>query len=186
MSGNQELVGWQSDSGGRGTLDIIENCLLTIVACTWSIQHLNVPRRRDSFWKILGTKLKWASFTMLFPEFILAHAILELVMAGNGLSSLAEKQHVNPPRWCRYFWHFKSNASDPENGHRAQIPSEDWTLTHIYFANMGGFYLVGNDRPDNKLESGKDGEGHSIQEISPVKDANLVQEVSPVEEFNSI
>jgi hypothetical protein len=104
---------------------------------------------------------------MLFPEFILAHAILELVMARKDLSSLSEKQHVNPPRWWRYLPHPKRNASDPENGRRAQIPSEeDWTITHIYFANMGGFYLVGNDRPDNKLESGK--------------------EVSPVKEFNSI
>jgi len=160
MSNNEELVGWQSDSGGRDTLDIIENCLLTIVACTWSIQHLNVPRRGASTWTKLRTKVKWAVFTIFFPEVFLAHAILELVMAWNDFSLLREKQpqHVDPPWWVRSSWGLRClKRSDLESGHKDQTLAVKWTLTHTYFANMGGFYLVEPDRSE------KDKKGPSIQ-----------------------
>jgi hypothetical protein len=176
MSGNQELVGWQSDSGGRDTLDIIENCLLTIFACTWSIQHLNVPRLGASFLEKLRTKAQWAVCTMFFPEFILAHAILELVMAGNSLLLLSERQPVNPPRWFHYIWRsVEKKAHDLENGQ--QVPSKfDWTLTHIYFANMGGFYLTGEDVSDNKLKSEKDWKGNSAQGTNQEQNTPQLQE----------
>ena len=46
-------VGWQAKSSRRGTLNIIENCISTIVACMWSTQHLNVPAPEDK----LGMKI---------------------------------------------------------------------------------------------------------------------------------
>jgi hypothetical protein len=30
----------------RGTQNILWSCIFTIIACTWTIQHLNVPRQR--------------------------------------------------------------------------------------------------------------------------------------------
>jgi hypothetical protein len=32
----------------RGTLDILWSCLFTIIACTWTIQHLNIPEQRNN------------------------------------------------------------------------------------------------------------------------------------------
>jgi hypothetical protein len=86
MSGDQKLVGWQSDSGGRDIFDIIESSLLTILACTWSIQHLNVPNLGTEEHWIPGTKIKWAVFTIFFPEFIPAHAILEFILSWHGIA----------------------------------------------------------------------------------------------------
>jgi len=70
----QEFVGWVDLSDTRGTFDILSNCLLTIVACTWSVLHLNLPDHEDSYWRKLLRKLKWTIVTIFFPEFILAHA----------------------------------------------------------------------------------------------------------------
>lgn len=38
MAAGEAVVGWQANPGRRGTLTIIENCLFTIIACTWSVQ----------------------------------------------------------------------------------------------------------------------------------------------------
>lgn len=40
-------VNFVASPGMRGSLDILWSCLFTILACTWSIQHLNVPEQRD-------------------------------------------------------------------------------------------------------------------------------------------
>lgn len=31
----------------RGTLDILWSCLATIIACTYTVLHLNIPEQRD-------------------------------------------------------------------------------------------------------------------------------------------
>jgi hypothetical protein len=36
-----------SSPNTRGTLDILWSCVFTIIACTWTIQHLNIPEQRD-------------------------------------------------------------------------------------------------------------------------------------------
>jgi hypothetical protein len=169
MSRGQKLVGWQSDSGGRDTLDIIENCLLTILACTWSIQHLNVPELGTEWYWTLGTKIKWAVFTIFF---ILAHAILEFSMAWNSLFLIKNSEtptfHIKLPRLFRYFCH--SGPSDLENGDK--LP--DWTITHSYFANMGGFYLFKEDRSRKNLMSSEDRDGSCPQRFEFSRDANFI------------
>ncbi len=36
-----------SEPDFRGTLGTLWRCLFTILACTWTIQHLNIPEQRD-------------------------------------------------------------------------------------------------------------------------------------------
>jgi hypothetical protein len=155
MSGSQKLVGWQSESGGRDTLDIIENCLLTILACTWSIQHINVPKLDTEWYWTFGRKIKWAVFTIFFPEYILTHAILEFVMAWNSLHLIKNSKipsfSIKLPWLFRFFCH--NTFSDLETGDR--LP--DWTLTHSYFANMGGFFVEEHGSKNNTLEKDRKG-----------------------------
>ena len=66
-------AGWTDNSSTRGTLDIIYSCLFTIVACVWSVQHLNVPAPRER--SLILEKLKWTAINLIFPELILAFAI---------------------------------------------------------------------------------------------------------------
>jgi hypothetical protein len=38
----------------RGTFDILWSCIITLLICTWTVQHLNVPPPRRK-----GTKTIW-------------------------------------------------------------------------------------------------------------------------------
>ena len=114
-----------SSPDSRGTLDILWNSLSTIVACTWTLQHLNIPEQRNGRdpgwvgglrWK-LGTffrNAKWMLWTIIAPGFVVGMASYDLFLA-----------------WifCRKLQKFALEDGIP------------WTLTHAYFANMGGFVI---------------------------------------------
>lgn len=70
-------------------------------------------------------KFLWALCTLLFPEFILVHAAVERKMA---ITSLAEMDEA--------LRHLKNKADMDEVLHHPK--NNGWTLTHAYFANMGG------------------------------------------------
>ncbi|KAI1172758.1 hypothetical protein F4777DRAFT_581613 [Nemania sp. FL0916] len=151
MASKDAAVGWQASPSRRGTLDIIENCLFTIIACTWSIQHLNVPRLHEAWRPGLLRKCKWAIFTIFFPEFLMAHAIVEFVTAVEDMRLLEEKGLLEDsfPWLYRLFWRSPNCSNDEEARKSKRLPATGdareqevrWTLTHCYFANMGGFYI---------------------------------------------
>ncbi|KAI0455267.1 hypothetical protein F5B21DRAFT_523978 [Xylaria acuta] len=145
-------VGWQADPNRRGTLTIIENCLFTIFACTWSIQHPNVPKLDEAPWQTLLRQCKWTVFTLFFLEFLVAHAILEFVMAVRNMRSLDKEGLLdkNLPWIFRYFRQPLTGSEDAEAGVAKSIPvpvdagqqEVKWALTHCYFANMGASTYV--------------------------------------------
>lgn len=83
------------NSKHRGTWDIILSYGTTTIACTWSIQHLNVPApspHDGTLSKFLRT-CKWMIITRLFPEFIMAHAVFGLVLAVQATDTI-KKHHT--------------------------------------------------------------------------------------------
>ncbi|KAK8040053.1 hypothetical protein PG993_008464 [Apiospora rasikravindrae] len=161
-----QLVGWQSEDDGRGTWAIVINCLTTIFACTWSIQHLNVPGplSSDGKWSRLGRSAKWMALTILFPEFMVLHALFELMMAVEALQSMKRDKNrsVELPWWLllrrapsklsRLFTGKKSprpveKDEEAQTGNDKIEEAPSWTLTHCFLANMGGFrYHQGRER----------------------------------------
>ncbi|KAK3302711.1 uncharacterized protein B0T15DRAFT_497165 [Chaetomium strumarium] len=202
------LVGWQNGDTSRGTFSIITTCATTIFACTWTIQHLNVPAAHDGELRRHVRVCKWMVITILLPELILAHAILEFAMAlgcmremekkvAVSLDERESKIQVKYPSWMTRLWSFpaiwrrararllprlrpdglrdveeqrrprSTTSQTSEQGSPASQISEQregsmsprqtseqgrpssmagetpdkltWTLTHAYFANMGGF-----------------------------------------------
>jgi len=114
-----------SSSSSRGTLDILWSSLFTIIACTWTIQHLNVPEQRNSckprwrgslkwYTKNFCTSAKWMIITTIAPEVVIGMACYDLLSARIILRKL------------------QAFASEDD------VP---WTLTHSYYANMGGFVI---------------------------------------------
>lgn len=112
----------------RSTLDILWPSLATIIACTYTVLHLSVPEQRlgrdkglkgDLKWTLrrLGQSLKWSCINILAPEIILSKAIADWYGARKQLREL----------------------------HKA-VPAtkETWTMTHMLFADMGGF-VIGYD-----------------------------------------
>ena len=160
---DDQPVGWQAGGDSRGTWAIISSCLSTIFACTWSIQHLNVPGKPtlDGKWARTFRSCKWMVVNILFPEFIVLQAAFELFMAIQALRLMEEKgKNVAYPWWYNLFrspstlvqqlsdsrrrlpemlsYSHRYDSRDSEDQKPAESP--EWTLTHCFFANMGGFY----------------------------------------------
>ncbi|KAI1116494.1 hypothetical protein F5Y14DRAFT_459121 [Nemania sp. NC0429] len=112
----------------RSTLTILWSSLGTIILCTWTILHLSIPpsrktRRhglaRDTIahnGRMIWRKFKWVLLALIVPEFLIGKALGDLVSA-----------------WL--------SSRNPDMKKRAGELGVKWTLTHAYFANMGGYIL---------------------------------------------
>lgn len=159
--GSERLVPWQPNPSRRGALAILESCIFTIVACTWSIQHLNVPAPHDWPSDQILRKIGAAVGTVLLPEAILAHAIVERAAAIQSLQELKndpdrkiDDLEVSDPWTWRLavasLWTRLRNLiccssvqtpASPEAGSETRESRAKWTLTHSYYANMGRLRL---------------------------------------------
>lgn len=111
--------------GVRSTLDILWPSLATLIACTYQVLHLSVPEQRlgrdkgfkgDLKWTFrrFCKGLKWACVNLLAPELVLCKAVSDWFGAREQLRAL----HNNFP-----------------------ATKETWTMTHMLFADMGGFVV---------------------------------------------
>ncbi|KAI9764798.1 MAG: hypothetical protein M1840_008067 [Geoglossum simile] len=131
-----KIVGWQPNSGRRGTLNIIQNCIFTILACTWSIQHPNLPGKDDTPRKMLKRQCIWTVLNIIAPEFLLAQAIgnyLWVRAIKKRLDKRSEKDKKKESSFPRSWWRRFNDPPDLESG--------NWTPKHIYYGNMGGFVV---------------------------------------------
>ncbi|GAB1317036.1 Paternally-expressed gene 3 protein [Madurella fahalii] len=120
-----DSVNFVSSPNTRGTMEILWGCLFTLIACTWTIHHPNVPEQRDGRdpgWK---GDLRWglksacesaklALVTVLAPELIISIAWDQRRIAkkvGRELRELAAKDKV------------------------------PWTMVHGHYTAMGGFVI---------------------------------------------
>ncbi|GKZ55575.1 hypothetical protein AnigIFM49718_000652 [Aspergillus niger] len=108
----------------RGTLQILWSSLFTILACTWTVLHLNVPEyvpkpeikdfKNWLEWMVdkYQHPTKWFLLTVFAPEIPFA------------------KYWDDQVRAHSLFYHYE-----------AVFGKRNWTRTHVLFANMGGFAL---------------------------------------------
>ena len=108
-SGDQAVRGWVPQPNGRGSFDIIISCLSTIFLCSWYCVCPNVPAEGDTIWDSLRYKLSMCLMCVLGPEFTLYT--------------------------CMRQWHSVRQSMEQfhSTGHLK------WTITHAFFADMGGF-----------------------------------------------
>jgi hypothetical protein len=112
-----QRAGWTSSPTEHGTADILWSCLLTILACSWTILHQNIPAKRDSAIVKWGRKLSWMIITIVAPELTAAQAYVQW---GDARSSIS-------------------------NMYGFGFDSESWAMTHGFFASMGGFFIRFDD-----------------------------------------
>lgn len=109
----------------RGTFEILWSSVFTILSCTWTVQHLNIPFQdplpRKTAWaktrgiaRSLWVKVKWMLTTIMLPEFLVGKALQDRYRA-NSPNSILEDIAI-------------------KSGFR-------WTKTHSFYADMGGFVL---------------------------------------------
>ena len=142
-------VNYVSSPDTRGSLDIVWNCIATIIACTYSVLHLNLPRRPEHVSPTRKSWVRWENdyltpalltFIGIFcPEWIFTIALMEC--------------------WDATYQLKRLHKSKPET-------KSDWTLSHMFFANAGGFVLLYRPDEDERaaLDQPKQTRGSPIQE----------------------
>ena len=109
---NETLIdGWVPEPDGRGTWSILWSCLVTIVLCTWSALHLDVPTSTNPFY-LFGQKIVWMCVITLMPEWVIAFEV-------------------------RRFLHVRAMTKHIAKKHG----EKGWSLTHMHFACMNGFRI---------------------------------------------
>lgn len=132
-----DSVNFVTNPDARGTLEILWGSLFTLVACTWTIHHPNLPEQRDGrdpgfrgalIWgaKDFWESAKLAFVTILAPELIISVALDQLRLAMKVEQALREEAR--------------------EDG----VP---WTLVHGHYAAMGGF-VIRHDRANHPAREG--------------------------------
>lgn len=109
--GDEQLQGWTSQPNLRGTMDIIWSCGVTIFLCSWSTLCLNLPARGEWRFAIFRRRIYLTGLSFGGPEFIFQIALGQLASAR---ASVKE---------------FKNSGY------------KGWTLTHAFYADMGGYIL---------------------------------------------
>ena len=104
-------LGWVQSPDGRGTIDIIWSCLVTITLCCWSSLCVNAPARGEGQVRQLIDKINLACIGLIGPEWLFALSL------GQYLSARRSVQDFHAA------------------GHKS------WTMRHAFFADMGGFAL---------------------------------------------
>lgn len=177
----------------RGSLQIVWSCLATLIACTYSVLHLNVPMQRDgrdgAYARYLRTSWQRGNPSIMRATITatsLAYPWLEAARASphlrRSLRMLGPKEGgATGRKWTvrqlglevRWFFvansdtviHFLATMLAPEwyalqaiyqrthvsamkarfEGLRPDChPTNGWTLTHTYFADMGSFVIRSN------------------------------------------
>ncbi|EHA19944.1 hypothetical protein ASPNIDRAFT_39363 [Aspergillus niger ATCC 1015] len=149
----------------RGTLQILWSSLFTILACTWTVLHLNVPeyqpkpeiknfkRWLDWMVKKYQHPTKWFLLTVLAPEVPLAK-----------------------------YWDDQVRAHSLFHHYEDFFVKKNWTRTHVLFANMGGFALRYATNDEDKSDPDNDKASTENQDSNPPGTASSVEdEASPQE-----
>jgi len=110
--------GWTSQPAGRGTLGIIWPCCMTVFLCCWTSLCLNVPPPDWNRWRRIHQKIIIACMSGLGPEFTFQLALGQWSSARRSVKEFAGSGYT------------------------------EWSLTHAFFADMGGFIL----RPPDWVE----------------------------------
>lgn len=77
---NTTAPAWVNSPNIRGTFDILQSCVLTLIACIYTALHLDVPIK-TAWHELLLYKLKWTAITLFAPEISLYMAADQLQQA---------------------------------------------------------------------------------------------------------
>ncbi|EIW59218.1 uncharacterized protein TRAVEDRAFT_19701 [Trametes versicolor FP-101664 SS1] len=102
FSSSEPRVGFQADSGGRDSMDIISACASTLITCVYSSVHFDVPRSyahrlslrqklvaRD-YWLELWVKATFWLLGIFSPEMLVLHAFFEYMIARRDVAWMRE------------------------------------------------------------------------------------------------
>ncbi|KAF2689393.1 hypothetical protein K458DRAFT_279966, partial [Lentithecium fluviatile CBS 122367] len=129
---------WHLEPTFRGTFSILSSCMITIALCVWTAVHLNIPEPGQHGWLCRQNRRKvfWLVLGMFAPGVIAWVAFQQGKEASRTLSEMRQmfRQEERPRRWWplsnskRLAWKEKSSTYN----------REEWTMSHSFYALMGG------------------------------------------------
>ncbi|KAG2030719.1 hypothetical protein BDR03DRAFT_905781 [Suillus americanus] len=151
----------------RTLWDILLSCWLTLFACTWTAIHPDIPGMDEGIVAITLRRLLLMAMALLGPEFVISWAAWQFLCArqvAKDFNDAFGAQHAQP-----HGNHRAARQSEPaillldDISDSGKSSSAGWTLTHGFFAWMGGFmlYIDGKPRatltPDELLQFVREG-----------------------------
>ncbi|KAK7678138.1 hypothetical protein QCA50_018931 [Cerrena zonata] len=130
---------WESEPQSRGTFGILSTCLSTMFICVWKAYHPDVPQKRPEERTWIAGTLESAGRFMGFlfaPEFLFAMALEQLIAARTMYHSV-NRLDIFPPHPPWYSRWFRRQMN--QTGGAIFLRLHPWTLTHSFYAVMGGF-----------------------------------------------
>ncbi|KAI1458768.1 hypothetical protein F4805DRAFT_474052 [Annulohypoxylon moriforme] len=108
----KQLVGWVDAPNVRGTMNIIWSCVIVLITSIWTIMHLNLPAKEDTWIRITERKIRWGFLTILAPDLLTLIAANQWESARRSVTKIKEV-----------------------------AGSKVWTQEHAFYADSGGFHL---------------------------------------------
>lgn len=164
---SSRTITWQPEPSTRGTWSILSVCIITTSLCVWTAVHLNIPpsdQKHAPFWR----KLYWLGVGLFAPEMVAYTAWYQRLAAAKGFKDIQKAVGQKPSvSWVAKLlaWFRRGNSSELHAGEKpggAELatPSSqcqnDWTMTHAFYAYMGGFALDSTGVNNPILPPGKE------------------------------
>jgi hypothetical protein len=81
VSTNSSRTGWVSEPNMRGSWGILLPCISTLLVCSWSVMHLNLPAKSSTNTEKLIPYLYWCVIGIFGPELAIWAAWRQLLSA---------------------------------------------------------------------------------------------------------
>jgi hypothetical protein len=126
---------WEPEPTRRGTFGILSSCLITLGLCIWTAVHLNLPARNEAAWDWMCRSGLWKT-TWPWPGQTLRKGAWTILgfLAPEVVAYVAYRQYKTASELMADM----NELREAETG----LKISEWTLTHSYFAVMGGFELA--------------------------------------------
>lgn len=106
-----DTLGWYSAPNYRSTPEVLWLCLATIILCCWTAFHPDVSRPNSTWTQQCLDRTFGLLVGVVCPEVLLYIAFYELLDASASVKAMCDGSEV------------------------------PWSITHAFYANMGGFYI---------------------------------------------
>ncbi|KAG2070604.1 hypothetical protein BDR04DRAFT_1099910 [Suillus decipiens] len=146
----------------RSLWEIIWSCAATLFACTWTAIHPNIPGMNEGEIAIVSRRLGIMMMALIAPELMITWATIQFISARSTAKDfndvfgaqlhVARSDHSDMGESTATLLR-ELLTPDGMNGphvsasHIAGRKFRGWTVTHGFFAWMGGFMLYVNDEP---------------------------------------
>ncbi|KAK7682241.1 hypothetical protein QCA50_014828 [Cerrena zonata] len=133
---------WSPEPKSRGTFSILSLCLSTIFICVWKAWHPNIPPHspeKRSKLKSMGKSILWFLLFLFLPEGLFVMAFEDLRKAYILYYNINHLEFFPPVWYSVLFQNLFIRRSRQAKNPRPYTRQNHWTLTHSFYAVMGGY-----------------------------------------------